>query len=221
ADRRGEADEVSGRTGDQDRISSRIPGGLCGPLRPLRESLNSLAQSSQRTAKLARTLREATIVRVKLLPSSAGRSSQFQSLTSFTIDDRLAIDAGSIGFALAPHEIGSIHDFIITHAHTDHTASLPIYVAEAFPVLETPVIVYGTADVVSVLREFVFNDRVWPNFEAIQLNNGAGPALEFRELQPRETVNIAGFDVTPIPVNHLVPTVGLLVASETAARSEE
>ena len=156
-------------------------------------------------------------MRVKLLPSSAGRSSQFQSLTSFTIDDRLAIDAGSIGFALAPNEIGSVHHFIITHAHTDHTASLPIYVAEAFPVLETPVIVYGTAEVVSALREFVFNDRVWPNFEKIQLNNGSGPALEFRELQPRVTVNIAGFDVTPIPVNHLVPTVGLLVASETAA----
>lgn len=156
-------------------------------------------------------------MRVKLLPSSAGRSSQFQSLTSFTVDSRLAIDAGSIGFALAPHEMGSIHHFIITHAHTDHTASLPIYVAEAFSMLEAPVIVYGTAEVVSALREFVFNDRVWPNFEEIRLNNGRGPALEFRELQSRETVNIAGFDVTPIPVNHLVPTVGLLVASEAAA----
>ena len=131
-------------------------------------------------------------MRVKLLSSSAGRSSQFQSLTSFTIDDRLAIDAGSIGFALAPNEIGSVHHFIITHAHTDHTASLPIYVAEAFPVLETPVIVYGTAEVVSALREFVFNDRVWPNFEEIRLNNGSGPALEFRELQPRETATSPG-----------------------------
>ena len=156
-------------------------------------------------------------MRVKLLPSSAGRPSQFQSLTSFTVDERLAIDAGSIGFAIAPDQIGSIHHFVITHAHTDHTASLPIYVAEAFPLLETPVIVYATAEVVSALRSFVFNDRVWPNFEQIQLNNGSGPALEFRELKPRATVSIAGFDVTPIPVNHVVPTVGLLVASEAVA----
>jgi len=159
---------------------------------------------------------EVASMRVRLLPSSAGRPSQFQSLTSFTVDDHLAIDAGSIGFAIAPDKIGSIHHFIITHAHTDHTASLPIYVAEAFPLLESPLIVYGTAEVVSALREFVFNDRVWPNFEEIQLNNGSGPALEFRELQPRATVSIAGFDVTPIPVNHLVPTVGLLVASKEA-----
>ena len=156
-------------------------------------------------------------MRVKLLPSSVGRQSQLQSLTSFVVDDRLAIDAGSIGFALAPHEIGSVHHFIITHSHTDHTASLPIYVAEAFPLLEAPVIVYGTAEVVSALREFIFNDRVWPNFEKIQLNNGSGPALEFQELQPRATVSIAGIVVTPIPVNHLVPTVGLLVEDESAA----
>src|SRR5690242_13111777 len=129
-------------------------------------------------------------MKVKLLPSSAGRPSQYQCLTSFIVDDRLAIDAGSVGFALEPGQIGSIRHFIITHTHTDHTASLPIYIAEAFPLLETPVIVHATAEVVSALREFVFNDQVWPNFEAIQLNNGSGPALEFRELRPRVTVNI-------------------------------
>lgn len=155
-------------------------------------------------------------MRVKLLPSSAGRQSQLQCLTSFVVDDCLAIDAGSVGFALAPNEIGSIRHFIITHAHADHTASLPIYVAEAFPLLEAPVIVYATTEVVSALREFLFNDRVWPNFEEIQLNNGRGPALEFRHLHPRATYSIAGFDVTPIPVNHIVPTVGLLVANESA-----
>jgi len=93
----------------------------------------------------------------------------------------------------------------------------PIYIAEAFPLLEAPVIVYGTGEVISALREFVFNDHIWPNFEKLQLNNGSGPALEFRELQPRSTVSIEGIDVTPIPVNHIVPTVGLLVQNEAAA----
>jgi cAMP phosphodiesterase len=156
-------------------------------------------------------------VRIRLLPSSAGRRSQFQCLTSFIVDDRLAIDGGSIGFAFTPREIGRIHHIIITHAHSDHTASLPIYIAEAFPLLEAPVIVYGTGEVISALREFVFNDHIWPNFEKLQLNNASGPALVFRELQPRSTVSIAGIDITPIPVNHIVPTVGLLVQNEAAA----
>ncbi|MFY9556388.1 MAG: 3',5'-cyclic-nucleotide phosphodiesterase [Blastocatellia bacterium] len=156
-------------------------------------------------------------MRIRLLPSSAGRRSQFQSLTSFIIDDRLAIDGGSIGFALTPGEFGAVRDVIVTHAHSDHTASLPIYIAEAFPTLDSPITIYATGEVVAALRKFVFNDQVWPNFETIPLVNGSGPALEFRELQPRATVHIAGIDVTLIPVNHIVPTVGAIVQNQTSA----
>lgn len=156
-------------------------------------------------------------MRIRLLPSSAGRASQLQCLTSFLIDDRLAIDGGSIGFALAPEQIGSIRDIIITHSHADHTASLPMYVAEAFNVLSDPIIIYGSGEVISTLRRHVFNDHVWPDFEKIQLNNGSGPTVKFREIEARKTINIEGIGVTPIPVNHLVPTFGLLVQNESAA----
>jgi cAMP phosphodiesterase len=156
-------------------------------------------------------------VRIRLLPSSAGRASQLQCLTSFLIDERVAIDGGSIGFALVPGEIGSVRHIIVTHSHADHTASLPIYVAEAFNVLNDPIIIYGSVEVITALRQHVFNDHVWPDFEKIQLNNGSGPTVEFRELEARQTLNIAGIDVTPIPVNHLVPTFGLLVQNEVAA----
>lgn len=150
-------------------------------------------------------------MRIRLLPSSAGRQSQLQCLTSFVIDERVAIDAGSIGFAFSPGEIGTVRHIIVTHSHSDHTASLPIYVAEAFTSLDEPIIVYGSSEVNAALREYIFNDQVWPNFEKIPLSNGSGPTLEFRELDARKKTNIAGLDVTPIPVNHLVPTFGLLV----------
>jgi cAMP phosphodiesterase len=150
-------------------------------------------------------------VRIRLLPSSAGRHSQLQCLTSFVIDERLAIDAGSIGFAFAPAEIGTVRHIIVTHSHSDHTASLPIYVAEAFPSLDEPITIYGSSEVISALREYVFNDHVWPNFEKIPLTNGSGPTLRFHQLLPMQTMNIAGIDVTPIPVNHIVPTFGVLV----------
>ncbi|MEK6284865.1 MAG: 3',5'-cyclic-nucleotide phosphodiesterase [Acidobacteriota bacterium] len=156
-------------------------------------------------------------MRIRLLPSSAGRQSQLQCLTSFIIDERVAIDAGSIGFAFSPGEIGTVRHIIVTHSHSDHTASLPIYVAEAFNVLNDPIIIYGSIEVITVLRQHVFNDHVWPDFEKIQLNNGSGPTVEFRELEARQTLNIAGIDVTPIPVNHLVPTFGLLAQNEVAA----
>jgi len=156
-------------------------------------------------------------MRIRLLPSSAGRQSQFQSLTSFIVDDRLAIDGGSFGFALAPSEIGSIRHVIVTHAHSDHTASLPIYVAEAFPVLDVPITIYASSDVITTLRQHVFNDDVWPNFEKIRLLNNRAATIEFRELRAGETVTIAAIEVTPVQVNHIVPTFGLLARNEAAA----
>ncbi|HEX8183852.1 MAG TPA: hypothetical protein VF747_03850, partial [Blastocatellia bacterium] len=119
-------------------------------------------------------------MKLKLLPSTAGWESQYQCLTSYLVDGRLAIDCGSLGFALAPDQIGLIRHIVVTHAHSDHTASLPIYVAEAFTTLEAPINVYGSAEVVSALRQFVFNDQIWPDFEKIPLANGKGPTMQFK-----------------------------------------
>jgi ribonuclease BN (tRNA processing enzyme) len=156
-------------------------------------------------------------LRVRLLPSAAGRESQLQSLTSFVVNDRLAVDGGSIGFALLPEQIGTIRHVIVTHAHSDHTASLPIYIAEAYTALDGPISVYAGREVVAALRDFTFNDHVWPDFEKIPLSNGAGPTVRFVVLEPKKTVQIAGISVTPVPVNHIVPTMGLLVESDGTA----
>jgi len=156
-------------------------------------------------------------LRIRLLPSSAGRDSQLQCLTSFLIDDRLAVDGGSIGFALTPEQMKTIRHIVVTHAHSDHTASLPIFIAEAFTSLESPITIYAIDEVVSVLRDYIFNDHVWPDFEKIPLMNGSGPTIRFHSLTPGEKVDIDGIDVTPIPVNHVVPTVGLVVENQGAA----
>jgi cAMP phosphodiesterase len=150
-------------------------------------------------------------LRVKLLPSRAGSDSQLQALTTFLINDRVAIDGGSIGFALGPEEMRAFRHIVVTHAHSDHTASLPIFVAEVYPELDTPVIIHALSEVVAALREFVFNDQIWPDFEKIPLGNGAGPSLEFRTLERRAIAEICGLKFTPIPVNHVVPTAGLIV----------
>ncbi|HKP10803.1 MAG TPA: 3',5'-cyclic-nucleotide phosphodiesterase [Blastocatellia bacterium] len=156
-------------------------------------------------------------MKVRLLPSAAGRESQYQALTSFVINDRLAVDAGSLGFALAHDEMGSIRHVVVTHAHSDHTASLPIYIAESYTLLDGPVVIYGLEEVVEALKEHVFNDRIWPDFRKIMLPGSQEPTIDFRVLAPHETVEIAGVRVTPIPVNHVVPNVGLIVEDDHAA----
>ena len=100
----------------------------------------------------------------KLLPSIAGRESQFQCLTSFLIDERVAVDGGSIGFALSPDQMRSVGDTY--HALAQRPYGLaPDLRAEAFTTIDHPITVYGTEEVIAALREFIFNDKVWPNFE--------------------------------------------------------
>jgi cAMP phosphodiesterase len=156
-------------------------------------------------------------LKVKLLPSRAGAASQHQALTSFLINDCLAVDGGSIGFALAPEEMLAFRHIVVTHAHSDHTASLPIFVAEVFPKLDGPVVIYAQPEVITDIRRFIFNDHIWPDFEKITLGNAGGPAIEFRELESGTKTEICGLSVTPIPVNHVVPTVGLIVRDDDAS----
>lgn len=156
-------------------------------------------------------------LKIRLLPSAAGRDSQFQCLTSFLVNGRLSVDGGSLGFALDPTEMAPVRHIVVTHTHSDHTASLPIFIAEAYVSLDGPVTIYGTEDVIAALREHVFNDKVWPNFEKIPLMNQSGPTIEFKEIEPNRTVEIDNLSVTPVSVNHIVPTVGLIVQDTDAA----
>src|SRR5438309_10126851 len=101
---------------------------------------------------------------VQLLPSFAGEPSQLQPLTSFLVNDTIAIDAGSLGFALAPDRLARVQHILLTHAHLDHTASLPIAIDAAYPKLTHPLRVYGAAPTIAAVRKHLFNDDVWVDF---------------------------------------------------------
>ena len=155
-------------------------------------------------------------LKVRLLPSSTAADPQRQFLTTFVVDDTLAIDAGSLAFALTIEEMRRICHILITHAHADHTASLPIFIAEVFPTLTVPIVIHAIPQVIDALRRFVFNGDIWPDFARIPLLNGLAPALEFCPAEPGTPALIGNLQVTPIRVNHVVPTVGFLVEGQGA-----
>jgi glyoxylase-like metal-dependent hydrolase (beta-lactamase superfamily II) len=81
------------------------------------------------------------LVRVQLLPSTfdaQGVANLEQRLTCFLIDDRVAVDAGSIAIASNNEQRIKVRDIIVTHPHMDHIASLPIYIDDLYPSLQEP-----------------------------------------------------------------------------------
>ena len=152
-------------------------------------------------------------MKIQLLPSTfdqSGRASQEQRLTCFLIDDRVAVDAGSIALGLSEAQHDTVRDIIVTHPHMDHMATLPIFIDDHFALLTEPVRVHATAEVIALLERDVFNWTVYPRFS--QLKNDHCAVMEYVPFRPREEFQVAHLRITAIPVNHIVPTVGLIVS---------
>ena len=151
-------------------------------------------------------------MQVELLPSSIdadGRATPAQRLTCFVIDDLVTVDAGSLGIALTEAQRHTVRHVIVTHPHMDHIASLPIYVDDLFAELEEPIRIYATNEVIDLLKRDVFNDNVYPRFD--QLKNQHGRVMEYVPFEVGKDFKIAHLTVTAVAVNHIVPTVGLMM----------
>jgi cAMP phosphodiesterase len=152
-------------------------------------------------------------MRVQLLPStfdSQGHATFEQRLTCFLIDECVAVDAGSIALALNTEQRQTVRDIIVTHPHMDHIASLPIFIDDLFETLKSPVRVYATPEVIDLLERDIFNWNVYPRFS--ELKNEYGPVMEYVPIPAGAEFKIAHLTVSAVSVNHIVPTIGLLVS---------
>lgn len=152
-------------------------------------------------------------MKIELLPSSFdgnGRATLDQRLTCFLIDDCVAVDAGSLALALTDYQHQKVRDIVITHPHMDHVASLPIFVDDLYSMLEEPVRIHATQEVIDLLERDVFNWTVYPRFS--ELGNDYGPVMKYVPIPVGEEFSVSHLRMTAIPVNHIVPTVGLIVS---------
>jgi cAMP phosphodiesterase len=152
-------------------------------------------------------------VRIQLLPSTfdaQGVATLEQRLTCFLIDDCVAVDAGSIAIALTNEQRFKVKDVIVTHPHLDHIASLPIFIDDLFNALQEPMRVHATEEVIDLLERDVFNWNVYPRFS--DLKNDYGPVMEYVPIPIGTPFSVAHLNVVAVPVNHIVPTIGLIVS---------
>ena len=144
-----------------------------------------------------------------------GAGTHQQILASCIVNDTVAIDAGSVGFVSPLDVQKKVEHVFLSHSHIDHLASLPILIDNVyFPGPECPTI-YGSAETLDCLRNHIFNDVVWPDM--IRLSGEETPFLKLCEISPEEPVPIGDLTITPVPLNHVVPTFGFLIDDGQAA----
>jgi len=132
-----------------------------------------------------------------------------QRPTSFLLNDRILIDAGTVGGTLALAEQAHIEHALITHPHLDHVMGLAFLTETlAFSETRTPLTVASLEPVVNGLRSGVFNNIAWPDFAGIP---AAAPVMKYRTLVEDAEQRVGDAWVTPMAVNHAVPTTGFIV----------
>lgn len=154
-------------------------------------------------------------MKVRLLASSVQDPSRRLYVTTFLINQTVAIDAGCLGFYGTPQEQEAIRYVFLTHSHADHTASLPMFVENAWTPAGNPLQVFGIPPTLDAVQRHIFNDVIWPDFVA--LSSAMPSYLRLCALRVEVPLEAGGLRVTPIEVDHLVPTVGYVVSDGTSA----
>lgn len=135
--------------------------------------------------------------------------------TSFLVDEDLLIDAGTGVGDLSLDQMTRLRHIFLTHSHLDHIAALPLLADTLFDRLECPLQVYAQPSTLEVLRDDVFNWRVWPDFTRLP-REGEG-ILQFNEMPVGGTLEVAGRRIQSIEVNHTVPAVAFRVSAGGSA----
>ena len=131
------------------------------------------------------------------------------------MNDSLLLDAGTIASHLTLHAQAQIRHIILSHLHFDHIKGLPTFADNLSEGVNVPVIVAGIPEVTKGLHEYIFNTHVYPDF--FQIPSLENPVLKSFSLRHGKTHYLSGFEVTPIAVNHTVPTTGFIVQDHTSA----
>jgi ribonuclease BN (tRNA processing enzyme) len=154
-------------------------------------------------------------MRVQMLGASTDDTARRQYVSSYLINGTIAIDAGCLGLHGTPHEQEKIRHVFLTHSHLDHTASLPIFIENAWTPTGECSQIYGSSETLDAVQRHIFNDVMWPDF--VFLSKKMHPFLRLCPLGTELPVEADGLRITPVRVNHVVPTFAYVITDDQTA----
>jgi ribonuclease BN (tRNA processing enzyme) len=155
-------------------------------------------------------------MKIKVLGCSAVELPN-SNLTSFLIDRKILLDAGTIGTALDESAQWKIKHVLLTHAHLDHIKDIPFF-ADSISMNNKNhhVSVISIPSVIKALKKNLFNDIVWPDFTKIP--NPEKPIIRLKSIETGKTFRINGYSVKAFRVTHSAPAVGYLIEDGNSKR---
>lgn len=128
---------------------------------------------------------------------------------AFVLDQRLAIDAGSLTSGLELKVQFALEACLVSHAHLDHIKDLATLADNRCQAGCEPLLVGATRGTMRTLRRHFFNNELWPDFFAIPDEHR--PTLRFLELRPGRESEVAGYRVKTVSVSHTIESHGFVI----------
>lgn len=153
-------------------------------------------------------------MKLRVLGCSGGIGGNLHT-TSFLLDHDVLIDAGTGVTELSLAELTMIDHVFVTHSHLDHIACIPLMVDSVGFLRDRPLTVYASRDTLDILRQHIFNWKIWPDFSEIP--SASQPYMRYQAMELGETMDLNGRKITPVPANHIVPAVGYQLDSGEAS----
>jgi len=137
--------------------------------------------------------------------------------SSFYLNAHHVIDAGNLLLPLA-EKSAQIETIWLTHSHLDHIADIAYILDNYYEERTKPLKVYALAETIEALQEHFFNNKIWPDFSRIPLNNSEKMALSYHALNVGEEY-VLGEEKTieAFLGDHSVPSVGYIVREGASA----
>lgn len=153
-------------------------------------------------------------MKLRILGCSGGIGRGLRT-TSMLLDDDILIDAGTGVGDLTLDEMRRIDHAFITHSHLDHLACIPFLLDTVGGSRRKPFTLHALPETIAVLRDHLFNWKLWPDFT--QIPDAGKPFLRFEPINLGQTVELGGRRITALPAHHVVPAVGYLLDSGAAS----
>lgn len=147
-------------------------------------------------------------MRVEVLGCSGGIGDD-RHTTSFRIDDDILLDAGTGVSRLSRDALARIDHVFLTHSHLDHILSLPLLLDSVAGERRRPVVLHAIPEVLEILKEHLFNWRIWPDFSCIPSAQAA--FMRYSPLVLGQPVTLGERQFTAVPAHHVVPATGFLL----------
>jgi 3',5'-cyclic-nucleotide phosphodiesterase len=135
--------------------------------------------------------------------------------SAFIVDDRLAIDAGSLTSGMDLKAQCALTACLVSHAHLDHIRDLATIADNRAQNHCPPLVVAGTKQTLDILKKHFFNGLLWPDFTRIP--SVSKPTVRYVPLKPEVRTEIAGYTVRAILVTHTIETCAFIVEGKNGA----